>query len=38
VQKLLGEQELRVVTVDMPLSTKPITRRREADSAISRVN
>lgn len=36
-QKLLDGEELRVVTVDMPLSTKPITGRREADSAISRV-
>jgi predicted RNase H-like nuclease len=29
-------QELDVVTVDMPLSTVPITGRREADTAISR--
>jgi predicted RNase H-like nuclease len=36
-KKLLSSQELGVVTVDMPLSTEPITGRREADSAISRV-
>ena len=36
-QKLLKGNELTVVTVDMPLSTMPITGRREADSAISRV-
>jgi predicted RNase H-like nuclease len=29
-------QELDVVTADMPLSTVPITGRREADTAISR--
>jgi predicted RNase H-like nuclease len=34
--KLLGGRELTVVTVDMPLSTTPITGRREADAAISR--
>ncbi len=35
-EKLLGGRELTVVTVDMPLSTTPITGRREADAAISR--
>ncbi len=35
-QTLLDGQELAVVTVDMPLSTRPITGRREADAAISR--
>ncbi len=35
-EKLLGGQELSVVTVDMPLSTEPIIRRRAADAAISR--
>jgi len=35
-EKLLGGQELTVVTVDMPLSTTPITGRRAADNAISR--
>ncbi len=34
--KLLGGQELTTVTVDMPLSTEPITGRRQADDAISR--
>jgi predicted RNase H-like nuclease len=34
--KLLGGRELTVVTVDMPLSTTPITGRREADAATSR--
>jgi predicted RNase H-like nuclease len=35
-EKHLGGYELAVVTVDMPLSTEPITGRREADAAISR--
>ena len=35
-EKLLGGRELKVVTVDMPLSTTPITGRREADAATSR--
>lgn len=35
-EQLLNGQKLGVVTVDMPLSTGPITGRREADSAISR--
>jgi predicted RNase H-like nuclease len=35
-EKLLGGQELTLVTVDMPLSTTPITGRRAADNAISR--
>jgi predicted RNase H-like nuclease len=35
-EKLLAGRELAVVTVDMPLSTEPLTGRREADSAISR--
>ncbi len=35
-EKLLHGQELTVVTVDMPLSTEPMTGRRAADSAISR--
>lgn len=35
-EKLLGGQELTVVTVDMPLSTTTITGRRAADNAISR--
>ena len=34
--KLLDGEELEVVTVDMPLSTEPIARRRAADAAISR--
>lgn len=34
--RLLGTEKISVVTVDMPLSTEPITRRREADAAISR--
>ncbi len=34
-ETLLGGQELAVVTVDMPLSTEPMTGRRAADSAIS---
>jgi predicted RNase H-like nuclease len=33
---LLGGQDLAAVAVDMPLSTEPITCRREADVAISR--
>jgi predicted RNase H-like nuclease len=35
-EKLLGGRQLRVVTVDMPLSTKPIIERRTADASISR--
>jgi len=35
-ETLLGGRRLTVVTVDMPLSTEPITERREADAAISR--
>jgi predicted RNase H-like nuclease len=35
-ETLLGGRKLTVVTVDMPLSTEPITERREADAAISR--
>jgi predicted RNase H-like nuclease len=35
-ETLLGGRQLTVVTVDMPLSTKPITGRRAADAAISR--
>lgn len=35
-EKLLGDHELVAVTVDMPLSTEPITGRRAADSAISK--
>ena len=35
-KRLLEEQELSVVAVDMPLSTVPITSRREADTTISR--
>jgi predicted RNase H-like nuclease len=35
-EKLLGGRQLRVITVDMPLSTEPITGRRTADAAISR--
>jgi predicted RNase H-like nuclease len=35
-EKLLGGQDLTVVTVDMPLSTEPITGRRTADAAISK--
>src|SRR5215218_1864601 len=35
-EKLLGDDELAVVTVDMPLSTEPITGRRTADAATSR--
>lgn len=34
-EKLLDGEELEVVTVDMPLSTQPITGRRAADAAIS---
>ena len=33
---LLGGRQLTVVTVDMPLSTAPITGRRTADAAISK--
>ena len=36
-ERLLGGGEVAVVTVDMPLATVPISGRREADSAISRV-
>lgn len=35
-ERLLGGRQLTIVTVDMPLSTKPITERRTADAAISR--
>jgi predicted RNase H-like nuclease len=35
-ERLLGGRQLTVVTVDMPLSTEPITGRRAADAAISR--
>ena len=35
-EKLLGAEELTVVTVDMPLSSEPIIGRRAADSAISK--
>jgi hypothetical protein len=35
-ERLLGGRQLTVVTVDMPLSTEPITGRRTADAAISR--
>ena len=36
-ERLLGGGEVAAVTVDMPLATVPITGRRKADSAISRV-
>jgi predicted RNase H-like nuclease len=36
-ERLLGGGEVAVVTVDMPLATIPITGRRAADSAVSRV-
>ncbi len=36
-ERLLGGGKVAVVTVDMPLATVPITGRREADSAISKV-
>jgi predicted RNase H-like nuclease len=35
-ERLLGGQKVAVVAVDMPLSTEPITGRREADAAISK--
>jgi predicted RNase H-like nuclease len=35
-ETLFGRRQLTVVTVDMPLSTEPITGRRAADAAISR--
>jgi predicted RNase H-like nuclease len=35
-ERLLVNQKVSAVTVDMPLSTEPITGRREADAAISR--
>lgn len=35
-EELLGGRKLAVVTVDMPLSTEPITGRREADAAVSK--
>jgi predicted RNase H-like nuclease len=36
-ERLLGGGKIAVVTVDMPLATVPITGRRAADSAVSRV-
>jgi predicted RNase H-like nuclease len=36
-ERLLGGGKIAVVTVDMPLATVPITGRRAADSAISKV-
>jgi predicted RNase H-like nuclease len=36
-ERLLGGGKVAVVTVDMPLATVPITGRRAADSAISRI-
>ncbi len=36
-KRMLGGGEVAVVTVDMPLATVPITERRTADSAVSRV-
>jgi predicted RNase H-like nuclease len=35
-ETLLGGRQLTVVTVDMPLSTEPITGRRSADAAVSK--
>jgi predicted RNase H-like nuclease len=35
-ERLLSGRQLTVVTVEMPLSTKPITGRREADAAVSK--
>jgi hypothetical protein len=36
-ERLLGGVKVAVVSVDMPLATIPITGRRTADSAVSRV-
>ncbi len=35
-KRLLGPHKVSVVAVDMPLSTEPIVRRREADAQVSR--
>lgn len=36
-EKLLNNQNITLITVDMPISLSPITGRREAENAISRV-